>query len=87
MEDSSPSTTAVPPVPISILKSSNEGLTTRRWQAGRQRAQANGHAWQTSLFPDSRSASYLLPVKKAVREQARLSARDWVQVRLDVQRG
>jgi hypothetical protein len=45
----------------------------RRWQAGRQRG-GHGHAWQTSVFPDSRSASYLLPVKKAVRDKARLSA-------------
>ena len=50
-------------------------------------AEVNGHAWQTSLFPDSRSASYLLPVKKAIRDKARLRAGDSVQVRLDVQPG
>jgi len=36
-------------------------------------AEVKGHVWQTSLFPDSKSASYLLPVKKAVRDKAHLS--------------
>lgn len=39
-----------------------------------------GHRWETSLFPDSRSRSYLLPVKKAVRTAAGVSAGDEVDV-------
>ena len=49
------------------------------------RAEVGGQSWQTSLFPDSKSASYLLPVKKAIREKAQLKAGDSVHVHLEVQ--
>ncbi|WP_018773988.1 DUF1905 domain-containing protein [Arthrobacter sp. 131MFCol6.1] len=39
-----------------------------------------GQRWQTSLFPDKRSNSYLLPVKKAIRTAANLRAGDQVDV-------
>lgn len=48
-------------------------------------AEIGGHSWQTSVFPDSKSGSYLLPVKKAVRTAARVSAGDEVDVRLALQ--
>jgi hypothetical protein len=47
-------------------------------------AEVRGQAWQTSIFPDSKSGSYLLPVKKAIRSAARLSAGDKVDVRLAI---
>ena len=47
-------------------------------------AEAGGQAWQTSIFPDSKSGSYLLPVKKAIRSASRLSAGDEVDVRLAI---
>ena len=50
-------------------------------------AEIAGHAWQTSVFPDSKSGSYLLPVKKAVRDAARISAGDDVAVQLEIQPG
>ena len=43
-----------------------------------------GHQWQTSIFPDTGSGSYLLPVKRAVRTAARIVAGDDVDVRLVV---
>ena len=43
-----------------------------------------GHRWSTSLFPDSHSGSYLLPVKKAVRTAAGIEAGDQVTVKLVV---
>jgi hypothetical protein len=49
-------------------------------------AEISGHTWQTSVFPDSKSGSYVLPVKKAVRMAARISAGDDVAVRLEIQR-
>ncbi|GAB5078894.1 DUF1905 domain-containing protein [Arthrobacter sp. AD-310] len=48
-------------------------------------ADIGGHSWQTSLFPDAKAGSYLLPVKKAVRTQAGISAGDRVEVRLELQ--
>jgi hypothetical protein len=38
--------------------------------------------WSTSLFPDTASRSYVLPVKKAVRSAERLQAGDPVEVAL-----
>jgi hypothetical protein len=39
-----------------------------------------GNSWSTSIFPDSKSGSYLLPVKKAIRTASRLGAGDDVDV-------
>jgi hypothetical protein len=36
--------------------------------------------WATSLFPDSKRASYVLPVKRSVRDRERLSIGDVVDV-------
>ena len=47
-------------------------------------AKVGGQSWQTSIFPDSKSGSYLLPVKKAIRSAARLSAGDEVDVGLAI---
>ncbi|AXJ10247.1 DUF1905 domain-containing protein [Arthrobacter sp. PM3] len=43
--------------------------------------------WSTSLFPDSRSGSYLLPVKKAIRTAAHIRAGDEVDVELELEPG
>jgi hypothetical protein len=50
-------------------------------------AEISGHAWQTSVFPDSKSGSYVLPVKKAVRTAARIGDGDEVAVQLEILRG
>ena len=38
--------------------------------------------WRTSLFPDRRSATYVLPVKKAVRTAEGLATGDTAHVRI-----
>ncbi|MDQ0674629.1 hypothetical protein QFZ36_002190 [Pseudarthrobacter siccitolerans] len=48
------------------------------------RAEIGGHSWQTSLFRDAQSGSYLLPLKKAIRDKARISEGDVVAVQLSV---
>jgi len=40
--------------------------------------------WRTSLFPDSRSATYVLPVKKAVRTAEQLTTGDTAHVRIQL---
>ncbi len=42
--------------------------------------------FQTSVFPDKASESYLLPVKAAVRKAARVKAGDMLKVRIVLQR-
>lgn len=47
-------------------------------------AEVCGHSWKTSLFPDARSGSYLLPVKADVRKKAKVLAGDAISVTLVV---
>jgi uncharacterized protein DUF1905 len=41
-------------------------------------------SWRTSLFPDSKTGSYLLPVKKTVRAAEHLDAGDEVRAQLQI---
>ena len=43
--------------------------------------------WKTSLFPDSSSGSYVLPVKRAIRDKAGIDVGDVVEVHLRVLSG
>jgi hypothetical protein len=45
-------------------------------------ASVGGTTWKTSLFPDATSASFVLPVKKAVRRAEGLETDGPVSVRL-----
>jgi hypothetical protein len=48
----------------------------RGWKMVRVEVTAGGISWQTSLFPDKVSGSYLLPVKAAIRRGLGVSAGD-----------
>ena len=50
----------------------------------RVRAAIGATTWTTSVFPDSGSSSYVLPVKKGVRRAEGLEDGDEVQVELDL---
>lgn len=41
-------------------------------------------SWRTSIFPDSKAESYLLPVKKAVRTAERLEDGDVVRAHIEL---
>ncbi|MFJ9363754.1 DUF1905 domain-containing protein [Nocardia sp. NPDC101769] len=43
-----------------------------------------GSRWSTSIFPDGKRGTYVLPVKKAVRVAEGLSAGDPVEVELQI---
>ena len=43
-----------------------------------------GSTWQTSLFPDSKQAAYVLPIKKAIRTAESVGVGDTTAVRLDL---
>ena len=40
--------------------------------------------WRTSVFPDSRSGSYVLPIKKAVRTRQALDIGDTAAFEIDI---
>lgn len=46
-----------------------------------------GNSWSTSIFPESKSRSYVLPVKKAIRTAAGIRAGDDVDVELVLELG
>ncbi len=58
--------------------------TRRGFGSLRVRATIGKTSWRTSIFPDSKSDSYLLPVKADVRTKERIEDGDAVTVVLDV---
>ena len=46
------------------------------------RVAINGFAWQTSIFPDKASGSFVLPVKKLARQRAGIDIGDRANVEL-----
>ena len=73
-------------LPVDIAQEIREESAGHRKGFGSVKVTADiaGHQWQTSIFPDAGSGSYLLPVKRAVRIAAHLTAGDDVEVRLAV---
>jgi len=49
----------------------------------RVRVTAGGSSWATSVFPDSKTGCYLLPIKKAVRTAEGIEEGDVVAIELD----
>ena len=43
-----------------------------------------GSTWQTSIFPDTKAKSYILPVKKAIRVAEGIEVHDSVEVSLEL---
>lgn len=56
----------------------------RGFGALRVTATIGGTRWKTSIFPDSKTGSYVLPVKASVRKKERLSAGDTVSLLLNL---
>lgn len=56
--------------------------TRRGFGSVRVEVEVGATTWQTSLFPDSTEAAYVLPVKRAVRDAERLAVGDPVRVRI-----
>lgn len=58
------------------------GPTARGFGSVRVEVTVGATRWRTSLFPDRRSATYVLPVKKAVRAAEGLTAGETAHVSL-----
>lgn len=50
----------------------------------RVKASVNGHEWQTSIFPDTKSGCYQLPIKAIIRKKAKVLSGERVKIRLDI---
>lgn len=60
-----------------------EGFT-RGFGSVRVRMRIGATEWATSVFPDSKSGSYVLPIKKAVRQAEGLAAGSTARVHLEL---
>jgi hypothetical protein len=60
------------------------GRERRGFGSVRVEARIGTTVWRTSIFPDSRSGCYVLPVKKAVRRAQRVEAGDAADVAVEV---
>jgi len=58
------------PEDISVkIKEMQKGRLRRGWGAVYAKAKVGKSEWQTSVFPDRRSATYILPLKKKIRHE------------------
>src|SRR6478672_10375502 len=74
---------AVPEPMSDEIAARMEGFT-RGFRSVRVRVRIGGSAWATSVFPDSKTGCYLLPVKKAVRQTEGLAAGSIARVHLEL---
>ena len=43
-------------------------------------------SWKTSIFPDKKTATFLLPLKTAIRKKERIQANDRIHLTLEIER-
>lgn len=46
--------------------------------------EVDGVSWDTSIFPDSKSKSYILPIKKDIRKKASISVGDTCEFKVQI---
>jgi hypothetical protein len=60
------------------------GLTRRGFGSVRVRVRCGRSAWSTSVFPDSKSGSYVLPLKKPIRRAEGIEVGDTARFEIDI---
>jgi len=61
------------------------GGKRKGWGSVKVTAKIGKTAWSTSIFPDSKSGSYVLPVKADVRKKEKIQAGDSIIVQLTIE--
>lgn len=78
----------VPPEVTVMIEDAAEALGPRAgFGSVKVQARIGATVWRTSVFPDSASGCFVLPVKRAVREANGVEAGDEVTVTLEVVAG
>lgn len=72
------------PVDVGEEIRARTAMNRRGWGSVRVSATIGGSTWQTSIFPDKKTGSYLLPVKEDIRSAEHLHVGEQVDVSLDV---
>jgi len=68
------------------IKFFSENLQGKRrgWGAVRVLVTIGNTAWQTSIFPHSKTDAYILPIKAEARKKEKIAAGDTVKVTLEI---
>jgi hypothetical protein len=66
------------------IKAGEKGKVRRGWGAMKVKAKIGKTEWSTSIFPDSRSGTYLLPLKKEIRKREGILDGDEVSISLQI---
>lgn len=65
------------------IREMQKGRLKRGWGAVYVKAKIRKSEWDTSIFPDRRSATYLLPLKKEIRYQENLY--DGIDIKVSIE--
>lgn len=60
------------------------GKNARGWGSLKVRATIGKTSWDSSIFPEKKSATYLLPLKAAIRKKEEIEAGDRVEFSIDI---
>jgi hypothetical protein len=74
---------SLPKKESAAIKKAYGGLA-RGWGSLPVEVQVGGSKWKTSIFPDSKTGTYLLPLKSQVRKKEKIEARQTVKVKLEI---
>ena len=55
------------------------------WGSLRVTATIGGATWRTSIFPDTRSGAFILPIKAEIRRRENIGAGDRVMVAVEIE--
>ena len=69
---------------ISYFSKALNGGKRTGWGSVRVTVQVGETVWQTSLFPDSKNKSYVLPIKAAVRKAENIVEGNILEVRVSM---
>jgi hypothetical protein len=67
-----------------VRREASRASGRRRERASSEQFRSGATTWNTSIFPDAASGSYVLPVKRQVRDREVLDAGDTVHLTLEV---
>jgi hypothetical protein len=71
---------SLPQKEAKLVAESQKTKKRRGWGAVRVRVQIGDTSWETSIFPDKKSNTYLLPLKASVRKAEGMMSGDTVHV-------
>lgn len=70
------------PTEVSATVSDRHTLSKRGWGSIPVEVTIKKTSWKTSIFPDSKTKTYLLPIKAEVRKKEALAAGDLAKITL-----